>query len=263
MTLALVLGDSAGVVNANPLTGNVTVSAAAFLTISAGNNVTLTSNLYITNSGTASTAIYFPDGSIQRTSAANYLTPALGSTGSIQYNNAGAFAGNANFVYTNSGVGIGTSVVNTGNSLVVSSGNIFVNNSIVFSDGTSLSSTTAVTISSVYDLDSISSAVDGFTNTFAPTYNQSPVTLTNPWSIQVTVDGILQPAFTYPNNIMWESYCLSANTGYTIDPSGNIKFAECPQMGAQILVRTQVTGAPPATKQYPFLPTDILVGSDA
>ena len=71
------------------------------------------------NVATFGTGIYFPDGSFQKTSAG---TSAAGPDKSVQFNDAGAFAGQNNFAFDkiNARLGIGTSMLN--NSLGVYGG---------------------------------------------------------------------------------------------------------------------------------------------
>jgi hypothetical protein len=114
----------------------------------------------------------------------------------------------------------------------------------------------------IYDFDDISCYIDGFTNTFALTFNQVSVPLTSPFNIIVAIDGAVQPAFDLGYELVWGSYVLSASKGYTINSDGNLQFAECPSMGSQIQVRSSVSVSPtPHTKKvYPFKPLDIMMG---
>jgi hypothetical protein len=122
------------------------------------------------------------------------------------------------------------------------------------------------TPSDIYDLDDLSYATDGFTNTFKLSYNQTTVSVASPFNLSVTINGIIQPAFDYKYDTVWLANILTASKGYCIDTSGNantsgyIKFADCPPQGSQILIRT-VTGSVPATKKtYPFKPLDVFMG---
>jgi len=114
----------------------------------------------------------------------------------------------------------------------------------------------------IYDFDDISYYVDGFTNTFALTFNQSPVALASPFNIIVAIDGAVQPAFDLGYELVWGSNILPASKGYTVDINGNLQFAECPSMGSQIQVRSSVSVSPtPHTKKvYPFKALDIMMG---
>lgn len=115
----------------------------------------------------------------------------------------------------------------------------------------------SITTGYVYDLDP--EYPDGFTNVFPLTYNNNPVTVTNPWSLDVMINGVQQPAFTENYNAVWLSTTLCAFTGYTIS-SGNLKFADCPPAGTRVIARLQPGSAAAQTKVYPFNPVDIMLG---
>jgi hypothetical protein len=106
----------------------------------------------------------------------------------------------------------------------------------------------------------MSYATDGFTNSFAPTYNQNPVTFTSPWQLLITIDGAVQPAFDSTYDTVWLAQVLTSSRGYTIDTTGNIRFAECPPQGSTIMARTVVGSPNPVKKVYPFNPLDIMLG---
>ena len=118
----------------------------------------------------------------------------------------------------------------------------------------------------VYDLDDISYKADGFTNVFPLTYNTANVSVSSPFTIMVTVNGSVQPAFDYKYDTVWQSSVLTASKGYCIDNTGNptsngyLKFADCPPQGSQILIRTGVGSAPTTVKTYPFKPVDVFMG---
>ena len=56
-------------------------------------------------------------------------------------------------------------------------------------------STQLTNFTNIFDFDDVSYLTDGFTNTFPLRWNGSPVTCNSPFTISVTVNGILQPAF--------------------------------------------------------------------
>ena len=121
--------------------------------------------------------------------------------------------------------------------------------------------TTQPIISDVLDLDDESFYTDGFTNSFTLTYNQNTATITSPFQLLVTVNGAIQPAFDLSYDTIWFGHLLTASKGYTIDLSGNLKFADCPSVGSQVLVRTVGSVAQTHVKKvYPFKPADILLG---
>ena len=134
------------------------------------------------------------------------------------------------------------------------SGNVYatsVNANKIYVNGTS---------SDIYDLDDISYATDGRKNTFALKYNQTTVSANSPFNLMVTINGLVQPAFDYKYDTFWLANVLTASKGYCLDNSGNIKFADSPPQGSQILIRTVFGSVPANKKVYPFKPLDILMG---
>jgi len=116
-------------------------------------------------------------------------------------------------------------------------------------------------INDVVDLDDLSFYTDGFTNTFTPKYNGTVIPLTSPFNINVYADGAMQPAFDYNYDTVWMSHALCSSKGYTIDPTGNIKFADVIYENSQIQVRTVPFVATNHVKKvYPFKPLDIMLG---
>lgn len=136
----------------------------------------------------------------------------------------------------------------TGN---ITAGNIAANTRVNFPDGS------RITSALVYDLDEM--YADGNTNVFSPRYNQSSVSVSSPWNLLVTINGIFQPAFTENYDTVWLSAALCASRGYTVS-AGNIKFADPPPAGTTVHARTQPGSAQTTTKIYPFKPVDILLG---
>jgi hypothetical protein len=111
-----------------------------------------------------------------------------------------------------------------------------------------------------YDLDDVSYLTDGFTNVFPLTYNTANVSVPSPWNLMVTIYGITQAAYANSYDTVWLSSVLTASKGYTLDDSGNIKFADSVPAGADVMIRL-VPGIPNGnTKIYPFKPTDIFMG---
>ena len=160
-------------------------------------------------------------------------------------------------------------------------GNNFINGSIAASK-LNFSDTTGLTINAnniqdgaitqaklgfqsgfyVYDLDDITPQIDGRTNTFNLTYNGESANITTPFNIQVTLDGVIQPGFINATENVWFSHVLSGSKGYTVTSDGKLKFADNPQLGSEVLIRTVYTTTTlPNNRLYPFKPVDILVGS--
>lgn len=112
-----------------------------------------------------------------------------------------------------------------------------------------------------YELDDLSSATNGQENTFVPTFNYDRVTITNPFKLMITVNGIPQSAFINNTDYVYQSIFLGLNNGFTIDTDNNIKFTESLPLGSEVVAR--VLPAPSTTtrfKYYPFKPAEILLG---
>jgi hypothetical protein len=121
-----------------------------------------------------------------------------------------------------------------------------------FIDGTAFQS---------YELDDISTATDGQENTFVPRFNYDRVTITNPFRLTITVNGIPQSAFINNTDYVYQSNFLGSNNGYTIDTDNNIKFTESIPTGSEIVARVlPVSNTATRIKFYPFKPADILLG---
>lgn len=122
--------------------------------------------------------------------------------------------------------------------------------------------TGTLTTSEVYDLDDLSTLTDGFRNSFRLRYNGTIVnTITNPWQLQVFVNGVQQPAFAYIGETVWQGKVLAANKGYTIDLGGNLTFADAIPLNSQITVRTQMGTNTQTPRRYPFKALDIMTGA--
>ena len=118
----------------------------------------------------------------------------------------------------------------------------------------------------LFEFDDISNATDGYKNTFPLTYNQTKMGVYSPFSLLVTVNGILQNGFDPKYDTFWLSNVLTSSRGYTIDATGNptsngyVKFADSLPQGSQVLIRSQFGAPLPTNKTYPFKPLDILMG---
>jgi hypothetical protein len=133
----------------------------------------------------------------------------------------------------------------------VTASNVQVNSGITFNDNSRLTS------GLVYDLNPMTG--DGLSQVYTLRFNQDTVTVTNPWNLLVTINGLFQPAFIENDEYVWQSYALCAYSGYTVT-NGNLKFAEAPAPGSVIRVRTQPGSAQSAQQIYPFKPIDIVLG---
>ena len=112
----------------------------------------------------------------------------------------------------------------------------------------------------VYDLDDISYITDGISTIFPLTYNTSNVSVSSPWNLMISINGLLQSAYANTQEVLWLSYVTSAPKGYTLDGSGRVLFADPPPAGSDVTIRL-VPGTPAQnTKIYPFRPVDVFMG---
>jgi len=112
-----------------------------------------------------------------------------------------------------------------------------------------------------YEIDDISTAVDGIENTFTPKLNYEKITVTNPFGLLITVNGIIQSAYINNTDVVNHSHFLGAQDGYTIDYDGNIKFTESLPLGSDVFARVVAAAITPAQQKiYPFAPDELLLG---
>jgi hypothetical protein len=112
-----------------------------------------------------------------------------------------------------------------------------------------------------YELDDMSLLTDGIENTFIPKLNYEKVTITNPFNLLITVNGVLQSTFINNTDYVFQSNFLGSNNGYTLDSDNNIKFTESVPSGSDIIARVIPSATTPTRiRYYPFKPTDILLG---
>jgi hypothetical protein len=112
-----------------------------------------------------------------------------------------------------------------------------------------------------YTFDDISFATDGRKNTFALKYNQQTVSFSNPYNLDVSINGLVQtPFIPYTTSLMWQSMILSATKGFTVDTSNNIKFSSSVPSGSNVLIRTRFGNTSSVKNIYPFRPLDIVMG---
>ena len=97
--------------------------------------------------------------------------------------------------------------------------------------------------------------------TFVPLFDGEVVPIENPFRLMVTVNGVLQSAFINNTDYVYQSNFLGSRNGYTIDSDNNIKFTESIPIGSDIVARVlPVSSTATKIKNYPFKPTDIVLG---
>jgi hypothetical protein len=159
-------------------------------------------------------------------------------------------------VYIRGGRGYGTG--SNGNVVISNNSNLIVTGNIPSISGVT---TIAGTAFESYELDDMSLLTDGIENTFIPKLNYEKVTITNPFNLLITVNGVIQSTFINNTDYVFQSNFLGSNNGYTLDSDNNIKFTESVPSGSDIIARVIPSATTPTRiRYYPFKPTDILLG---
>ena len=107
-------------------------------------------------------------------------------------------------------------------------------------------------------LDDLSGKFDGIESRFLPTNGGSKVTITNPYKLLITVNGIVQSVYT--PDCVWQSPL--PRTGFQVDNGGYLSISEVPPAGSSFHGR--VLAGPTtntSSSTYPFKATDILLGA--
>jgi len=120
-------------------------------------------------------------------------------------------------------------------------------------DGSQL---TGIPVGDLYELDQISSA--GGENTYTPTFNYDTVSVTDPFRLLISVNGIMQSAYVHNTEYVFNNSLLASRTGYTIDYDGKIKFTEALPEGSEVMIKTTAGTTKSTTRKYPFNALDIL-----
>lgn len=116
---------------------------------------------------------------------------------------------------------------------------------------------TIVTFDEVYQLDNVS-VVDDIENTFSLSHNYQAVTITDPFKLLVSVNGVIQSAYLYNKEYVFLTNFLNPSGGYTVDYDNKIKFNKSISTSDSIFIRT-LTGLTKSTaKLYPFTANDIM-----
>jgi len=107
-------------------------------------------------------------------------------------------------------------------------------------------------------LDNMSYYFDGIEDTFEPRYDATKVSVTNPYRVLMTINGLVQP----PN---FEDYVNLAppvmQDGFVLTTNGNFRFLSIPEAGdkfdARIMPGAQINER---ERTYPFDALDMILG---
>jgi hypothetical protein len=126
-----------------------------------------------------------------------------------------------------------------------------------FTSATTYYNANGICIDDLAELDDISFGCNGLENTFTPTHNYVPVSVTTPFKLLIDVNGVTQSAYVNNSEYVWQNNLLPAQDGYTIDTDGNIKFTESVPNGSLVVIKTVSGGVKATTRKYPFKALDI------
>lgn len=112
----------------------------------------------------------------------------------------------------------------------------------------------------IIPLDDMSYYFDGVQDTFEPTYDAVKVSVTNPYRVMMTINGLVQAT-------NFEDYVNLAppvmQHGFVLTANGDFKFLSIPQAGdkfdARIMPGAQINEK---ERKYPFDALDIVIGGD-
>jgi hypothetical protein len=109
-------------------------------------------------------------------------------------------------------------------------------------------------------LDNQANYFDDRETVFAPTYNGDPVTVTNPLTLDIFVNGVKQKVSL--STVCWDSPVVLEPATIRVNDDGNIFFASPVASGSTFEGRI-IVGATTTTMNtnYPFAPMDILMGA--
>jgi hypothetical protein len=138
----------------------------------------------------------------------------------------------------------------TGTSIVKSGG---LSTQFLMADG----STSTSSVPEIIPLDDISNNFDGANTRFIPNYQGSQVTISNPFRLLLTINGIMQyidsPEYVWMSGI--------PRKGFFVDSEGQLQFSEAVPPGSEFdarLMPGDVTTT--RNRKYPFKALDILLG---
>jgi hypothetical protein len=109
----------------------------------------------------------------------------------------------------------------------------------------------------IYPLDDISIYFNGIDRRFTPRYQGNTLTISNPFRLLLTINGIIQTVDT--PEYVWQS--MLPRFGFMIDSEGLIAFSEVVPSGSTFDARLMPgSNTTTVTRNYPFRAADILLG---
>jgi len=107
-------------------------------------------------------------------------------------------------------------------------------------------------------LDNLQYSFDGISTYYTPTYQGSKINITNPFLLQVILNGVQQKITSGPETVWLSDYPID---GMWVDANGNLAFSEVPPAGSSF--DGSINLGPSTTSNttiYPFAATDLLLG---
>jgi hypothetical protein len=119
------------------------------------------------------------------------------------------------------------------------------------------SSTVPTAPQDIIPLDDLTNEFNGTSNRFVPKYQGSQVTISNPYRLLLTINGIIQ--YIDSPDYVWMSGI--SRRGFFVDNDGQLQFSEAVPAGSEFDARL-MPGAVTTTRTrtYPFKALDILLG---
>jgi hypothetical protein len=133
----------------------------------------------------------------------------------------------------------------------------------VGADGTILAADSSQTLGmgwqdyTVTPLDDIRYKFDGIESRYYPMYQGSVVTITNPYRLILSINGIIQtvslPEYVWQSPLTWD--------GFMIDSEGYLSFSEVPPAGSTFWGVVNAGSNITPSYTYPFKAVDLLLGA--
>lgn len=124
-------------------------------------------------------------------------------------------------------------------------------------NGVAWDSIASVLNSDIIPLDDLSNLFNGINSRFIPRYQGSAVTISNPYSLLLTINGIIQ--YIDSPDYVWMS--LLPRRGFFVDSERQLQFSEVIPPGSTFDARIMPSlTTTTRTRVYPFQAVDILLG---